>query len=194
MLILKKQLVTLIFWFSLQTCGQGIIQLSRGETQGPGVAEHITAGTGPHFRDDLPVCHFWAVCSGQLQHHIPGGADAQPCWFLGNVICYIRNLWKHVRRRPWYFPWGCWSVVTAFSASVSSALLDSSFSGSSLTFLCLYYYFSFAAAPFRDSASSGLIPALTICLQFSTLEMNGKKKTENISKNIEFIFLNQIKI
>ena len=78
--------------------------------------------------------------------------------------------------------------------SVSSALLDSSFSGSSLTFLCLYYYFSFAAAPFRDSASSGLIPALTICLQFSTLEMNGKKKTENISKNIEFIFLNQIKI
>ena len=58
----------------------------------------------------------------------------------------------------------------------------------------LYYYFSFAAAPSRDSASSALIPALAICLQFSTLEMNGKKKTENISKNIEFIFLNQIKI
>lgn len=139
--------ITSIFIANLWTRYYSVIK--RGSS-GSRVAEHIAAGTGLHLRDDLPVWHFWAVCGGQLQlqHQIPGGADAQRWWFLGNVICYMRNLWKHVRR-PWYFHWGCWSVVTAFSASVSSSLLDSTFLWQSPHLLVSLLLLSFCCCSFQ---------------------------------------------
>ena len=84
-----------VFWFSLQTCGQGIIQSSRGETQGPGLLSTSLLGQDHVSVMTCTVCHLRAVCGGQLQYHFSGGADAQPCRFIGNVIYYIRNLWKH---------------------------------------------------------------------------------------------------
>lgn len=125
----KIQLVTLSmsFDFHCKPVDKVISSHQEGKLRVQGLLSTSLLGQDHVSVVTCTVCHFWAVCGGQLQHHVSGGADAQPCRFIGNLIYYIRNLWKHVRRRPWCFHWGCWSVVTAFSASVSSSLLDSTF-------------------------------------------------------------------